>query len=236
VRPVRVALRHTAGVRRVILVLGLGILFGLPGQAAATTTATAPTVVHVWRVNLDGDGHIEKVQLMLALKPNPFGGTEPIRKHWLEVVDSVGGHTVTARISPMLDHLFPRWVQIANLNARGRPEIFYHGFNGGAGSVPVSAGIRGWNGTGRVRYWSYSPPYPVITHKGHRYFYDFANVSMENLVKAAAPGLEVHLVQGERLASEADCCPSRALIRNYRFDPAKHAWVLYQTVWKVLVS
>ena len=77
---------------------------------------------------------------------------------------------------------------------------------------------------------------PVITHKGHRYFYDFATDSMENLVKAATPGLEVHLVQGERLASEPDCCPSRALIRHYRFDQAKRAWVLYQTVWKALVS
>jgi hypothetical protein len=213
-----------------ILALALGIVVGLPGQASAT--AAAPTAVHVWRVNLDGDAHIEKVQLMLALKPNPFGGTVPIREHWLEVVDSVGGHTVTARISPMLEHLFPRWVQIGDLNAQGRPEIFYHGFNGGAGSVPVSSGIRGWNGAGRIRYWSYSPPYPVITHNGHRYFYDFATVSMENLVKAATPGLEVHLVQGERTASEPDCCPSQLLIRNYRYDQTKTAWVLYQTVWK----
>ena len=55
---------------------------------------------------------------------------------------------------------------------------------------------------------------------------------MDNLAKAATPGLEVHLVQGERLASEPECCPSQLLIRNYRFDLAKRAWVLYQTVWK----
>jgi len=40
------------------------------------------------------------------------------------------------------------------------------------------------------------------------------------------------LYPGERTASEPDCCPSRLLIRNYRYDQAKTAWVLYQTVWK----
>ena len=121
-------------------------------------------MVHGWRVNLDGDPHMEHVRLMLLLKPNPFGGTVPIREHWLQVVDRVGGRTVKARISPILEHMLPRWITIADLDKDGRPEIFYRGFNGGAGAVPVFAGIRGWDGTAKHRFWSYGPPFPALIH------------------------------------------------------------------------
>jgi hypothetical protein len=214
--------------RRAVLALTFAAVLWFPASAYAQ----APTVVRTWRANLDGDPHVEHVRLMLALKPNPFGGTVPIRQHWLQVVDSVGGRVVKARITPIVEHMLPRWVRIADLNAAGRPEIFYHGFNGGAGAVPVFAGIRGWTGTTKQRLWSYAPPFPMLTHNGHHYRYDFATVSLENLAKAATPGLEVHLVQGEARPAEPDCCPSQLLIRNYRFDQAARAWTLYQTVWK----
>jgi hypothetical protein len=42
----------------------------------------------------------------------------------------------------------------------------------------------------------------------------------------------VHVVQGEARPAEFDCCPSKLLIRNYRFDAAAGAWVLYKTVWR----
>jgi hypothetical protein len=214
--------------RRTIVALTLGALLGLPAQAAAS----APTVVHAWRVNLDGDAHVEHVRLMLALRPNPFGGTVPLRQHWLQVVDRVGGKTVTARVTPILEHLLPRSVRIGDLDAGGRPEIFYEGFNGGAGAVPVFAGVRAWDGTHKQRLWSYAPPFPALVHNGHHYRYVGAHVSLENLARAATPGLEVHVVQGEARPAEFDCCPSKLLIRNYRFDAAAGAWVLYQTVWR----
>lgn len=214
--------------RRALAALTLALVLGLPAQAMAS----APTVVHSWRVNLDHDAHLEHVRLMLAIEPNPFGGTLPIRRHWLQVVDRVGARTVKRRISPRLEHLLPRWVKIGDFAADGRVEIFYHGFNGGAGAVPVSAGIRGWTGDHKRRLWSYAPPYPPLVHNGHHYRYVGASVALENLASAATPGLEVHLVQGEARPADPDCCPSRLLVRNYRFSAPASAWVLYQTVWK----
>jgi hypothetical protein len=72
----------------------------------------------------------------------------------------------------------------------------------------------------------------MLTHNGHRYRYDVATPSLENLAAAGTPGLEVHLVQGEALPSDPDCCPSQLLTRNYRFESGAGRWVLYQTVWR----
>ena len=215
--------------RRAILALTFAAVLWFPATAPAAQT---PTVVHVWRANLDGDAHIEHVRLMLRLEPNPFGGTLPIRQHWLEVVDRVGGHFVVARISPLVEHLLPRWVQIGDFDANRRNQVFYHGFDGGAGAVPLFAGIRGWTGTTKQRLWSYAPPFPVLAHNGHRYRYDVAEAALENLAAAGTPGLEVRLVQGEARPSEPDCCPSQTLTRNYRFDSGTGRWMLYQTVWR----
>ncbi len=214
--------------RQAILALTVAIGLGLPAQAAAAT----PTVMHAWRVNLDGDAHMEHVRLLLGLRPNPAGGTVPIREHWLQVVDRVNGHTVKVRISPILEHLMPRWVRFGDFDVHGRLQIFYHGFNGGAGAVPQYAGIRGWSGTHKQLFWSSAPPFPNLIHAGHHYRYVGANVLLENLAGAATPGLEVHVVQGAARPADPDCCPSRLLVRNYRFSAPANAWVLYQTVWK----
>ena len=117
-----------------------------------------------------------------------------------------------------MDRLFPTWVRVGDFDGDGGERLFYHGFDGGAGAVPVFIGIRGWTGTAKERLWSYAPPFPVLTHKGHRYRYDVATPSLENLAAAGVPDLEVHLVRGEALPSDADCCPSQLLTRNYRFD------------------
>jgi hypothetical protein len=215
--------------RRAILALTFAAVFVCPATAAATT---GPTVAHVWRANLDGDAHMEHVRLMRKLEPNPYGGTLPIPRHWLQVVDRVGGHVVVTRISPFMEHLLPRWVRIGDFNAQGRALVFYHGFDGNAGAVPVFSGIRAWTGTVKRRLWSYAPPFPVLMHNGHRYRYDFGNVKLDNLSAAATPGLEVHVVQGEARPSEPDCCPSQLLIRNYRFSTGTGGWVLYRTVWR----
>lgn len=215
--------------RRALLALTFAAVLVCPAPAAATQ---APTVVHVWRANLDADAHVEHVRLMRKLEPNPFGGTLPIPRHWLEVVDRAGGHVVVTRISPFLEHLRQRWVKVGDFNAQGRALVFYHGFDGNAGSVPVFAGIRGWTGAVKRRLWSYAPPYPVLMHNGHRYRYDFGLVKLDNLAAAATPGQEVHVVQGEARPSEPDCCPSQLLIRNYRFSPGAGRWVLYHKVWR----
>jgi hypothetical protein len=72
----------------------------------------------------------------------------------------------------------------------------------------------------------------VLTHNGHRYRYDVATPTLENLAAAGTPGLEVHLVQGEAVPSDADCCASQLLTRNYRFDSGIDRWVLYKTLWR----
>src|SRR6185312_16258508 len=170
--------REVVSMRRAILALTFAAVLWFPATAPAAQT---PTVVHVWRANLDGDAHIEHVRLMLRLEPNPLGGTLPIRQHWLEVADRVGGHFVVARISRLVEHLLPRWVQMGDFDANRRNQVFYHGFDGGAGAVPLFAGIRGWTGTTKQRLWSYAPPFPVLAHNGHRYRYDVAEAALENL-------------------------------------------------------
>ena len=212
-------------VRRAILALTL--IIGLASPAAAQA---ATAVMHSWRANLDSDPHMEHVQLVLMRRTNAAGVS--IRRHWLQIVDRVGGRTVTVRITPVLEHLRPRWVRFGDFNARGGLEIFYHGFDGGAGDVPVSAGIRGWTGTAKRLLWSYAPQYPPLMHDGHHYRYAGASAVLENLASAGAPGLEVHLVQGEARPADPDCCPSRELVRNYRFSPSADGWVLYRKVWK----
>jgi hypothetical protein len=213
-------------VRRLTLALTLAAVLAHPAAATA-----APVVVHDWRVNLDADPHMEHVQLVLATTTRSGGGGE-VRTHWLRIVDRVGGRTVTERITPVLDHLRARWVTFGDFDARGRLQIFYHGFDGGAGAVPVFAGIRGWTGTGKRLFWSYAPPFPGLVHDGHHYRYTGASVALENLVAAGTPGLEVHLVQDEARPAEPDCCPSRVLVRNYRFASPADAWRLFRTVWK----
>jgi hypothetical protein len=215
--------------RRALLALILAAVLAFPVPAAV---AQAPTIVHVWRANLDADAHVEHVRLMRKLEPNPYGGTLPIPRHWLQVVDRVGGHLVVARISPFVEHLQRRWVKIGDFNAQGRALVFYRGFDGNAGAAPVFAGIRRWTGTAKQRLWSYAPPFPALMHNGHRYRYDFGNVKLDNLAAAATPGLEVHVEQGEARPSEPDCCPSQVLIRNYRFSSGAGGWVLYHTVWR----
>jgi hypothetical protein len=210
------------------LILALTIATGLCCPAAA---AAAPVIVHSWRVNLDADRHMEHVQLMRSEAAGPRGAP-PVATHWLQIVDRVAGRTVTVRISPVLDHLQARWVKFGDFSARGRLQIFYHGFNGGAGAVPVSAGIRGWTGTAKHLFWSYAPPFPALVHDGRRYRYDGASAALENLVAAGTPGLEVHLVQDEARSTDPDCCPSRVLVRNYRFSASAGAWVLYRKVWQ----
>ena len=97
-------------------------------------------------------------------------------------------------------------MRFGDFGADGRVEIFYHGFNGGAGAVPVYAGIRGWTGVHKHRFWSFSPPYPPLVHNGHHYRYVGASaVALENLARAPpAPGLEVHVVQGEARPADPD--------------------------------
>jgi hypothetical protein len=213
-------------VRRLTLALTFAIALAFPAQAAAT-----PEVVHAWRANLDADPHMEHVRLVVSETASAGGGA-PVRKHWLEIVDRVAARTVTVRISPELDHLRARWVTFGDFAARGRLQLFYHGFDGSAGAVPVYAGIRGWTGTGKRLFWSYAPPYPALVHDGRRYRYVGAHAALENLIAAGRPGLEVHLVQDEARPADPDCCPSRLLVRNYRFSPSAMSWVLFRTVWK----
>jgi hypothetical protein len=64
--------------RRALLGLIFAAVLASPAPAAA---AQAPTVVHVWRANLDADAHVEHVRLRRKLEPNPYGGTLPIPRH-----------------------------------------------------------------------------------------------------------------------------------------------------------
>jgi hypothetical protein len=135
-------------------------------------------------------------------------------------------------------------VRIADLNAHGRPEISYRGFDGGGRRLvaidgqrpgtPWFAGIRGWDGTGKHRFWSMAPPYPSLLHHGRRYVYSFAQSMLENDPAAHAPGLEV--ITGEAVGTRPPpfCCPERVVERRYRFERATRRWVLYERRWSRL--
>jgi len=114
------------------------------GALSGTAVASAAQVVRTVRANLN-HGHREKVQLLTGSKANPYGGTTRIPVRWVRVVDRTGGETVITRVSPRIEHLpWRRGLKVPDVGGDGRREIFYVGWRGNAGAVPVFAGVLGW--------------------------------------------------------------------------------------------
>ena len=210
---------------RAAAVIGMLCLSSL---GSAGVAQAGLVVRHTWRVNLDGDPHIERVQLMLA--PGKL-----IHRRWLRVVDQRNGSRVVVRVSPRIEWLARSDVKIRDLNAHPRrKEIFYLGYIGGTAGSPTYAGIRGWNGATKHAFWTYAPPYRVRHHNGHRYFYDGASIKLAQLPSTTNPAYEINLHQAELTGNAPLCCPQYEFIRHYQYNPATRSWVVYQRRWRKL--
>jgi hypothetical protein len=198
--------------------------------AIASLSVFAPavaqaTVVHVWRSDVDGDGHIETVRLVRSGHAHP-------RRYHLQLIDRVRGRRVGVRLSPDVDWMSPRNVIIRDFNGLPkRKEMFYSGTQGNAGG-PTYAGIVGWDGGWLHHFWRYAPPYRRFVHDGHRTFAGEGYARPAQLRSGNEPAWEIRLDQGRYVAGDSMCCPRFALIRRYRYDPTTRSWVVYRRWWR----
>jgi hypothetical protein len=198
-----------------------------------SATASAAHVVHSVRANLDHDAHLERVQVMAGSRANPYGGTDRIPVHWIRVVDRMDGQTVRRRVSPRVEHLPSyRGLKVRDVGGDSRREIFYDGWNGNAGAVPVFAGVVAWSGEHRLVRWGYAPPYGPWQHNGHTYYYRGASVALRD--DPAEPGLEIYLTEGAGRASDPDCCPTYLRHSRFHYVPTLQHYRRYYIVWEHL--
>jgi hypothetical protein len=187
-------------------------------------------VKHTWRVNLDGDRHVEKVELIQKR-------SDGFPKRWLVIEDRVHGHPISRRITPRLWFLSRSHVRIADLNAHPkRLEIFYVGYIGGTAGSPTYAGIKGWDGHHLHTFFSYAPPYPKRRHGGRSYSYDGASVKLEQIASGNEPAFEISLNEGEINGDAPLCCPQFVMTRLYRYDRGERSWVVYGKKWTRVVE
>jgi len=215
---------------------GVGICRGLVAAAllavvisivAAPGVQAAVHVRHVWRVNLDGDAHVERVRLV------DNGKSIFDQRSWLQVADRVAGSRLIVAVSPRIQFLRRRDVRIGDLNAHPRrPEIFYIGTTGGTAGSPTYAGIRNWDGHTTHRLFTYAPPYRVRRHNGQRYYYDGATIRITDLAAANNPAKELVVRQEQVSRTDPLCCPSYILIRDYRYSSTQRRWLAYHHRWK----
>jgi hypothetical protein len=198
----------------------------------AVPPASAVTVVRTVPANLDGDGHIERVQLMKGTRPNPYGGTMPLAVRFVRVLDRVKGQRVTERVSPRLEHIpRHRGFAVRDLAGDGRREVFYRGFNGGAGAVPVYSGVRRWTGRRPLTLWAYRAHGLIGWHNGRRYYYAGASVRVVDDITGNS-ATEILLTEGARRASEPNCCPSFIRWSWYRYSTLRRQYVRYDRYWE----
>jgi hypothetical protein len=204
-----------------VAALGLALFAGVG-------TAHAATVKHTWRVNLDGDRHKEKVELVQT----GTGAGVTIRR-WLVIIDRRQGQTITKRITPRLWYLSRSDVKIADLNAKPRrKEIFYVGYIGGTAGSPTYAAIKGWNGRRVHTFFSFKPPYKKRHHNGHTYSYDGVQITVKQIASGGEPADEISLHEAEITGSAPLCCPQYDYDRLYRYNTGSRSWVVYEHRWK----
>jgi hypothetical protein len=204
----------------------LAVLFAACMPALAPISAQALTVEHVWRVNVDGDRHLEQVRIVRA------GGDAGLPQYHLDLVDSVHGRRVVVHLSPPVDSMSASDVIIRDLNnLPRRKEIFYQGTRGTAGG-PTYAGIVGWDGGWLHHFWTLAPPYRSFIHKGRRAAAGEAEARPMQLPSGHERAWELRLAQGRYAGAESVCCPRFTLTRRYRYDAARRRWVVYGWWWR----
>jgi len=207
--------------RGVVLPLCLSLVIAGVAGLGTAGTARAATVQHTWRSDVDGDGHIEQVQLV----------HRGALAWWLRLIDRVHGRRVVVRLSPPVQFMSPSGVAIADLNnLPHRKEIYYWGTNGTAGGDSF-AGIVNWDGGWLHSFGRYHPPYPARVHHGIRLGTAGGEVRLAQLASAKEPSPELVVNEGEYAGGEPLCCPPWSFIRYLRYNAPRRRWAVYAQRW-----
>ncbi|MGZ4380243.1 MAG: hypothetical protein ACXVZ3_02300 [Gaiellaceae bacterium] len=167
--------------------------------------------------NLDTDPAIEHVEVLDVLRPNPYGGTQPLHVEFAQILDSQGGRSFAQTITPVVDYLRVRVV----LGPTGRA-VWYSGSVGNGGAAPAFFGLVAWTGGGARYLWRYASPTSSV---GRRY--DGAGATLFNDPAAGGPGPEIKLEEGIHRAGDPMCCPAATQTSKYRFSTTQGVYVLY---------
>ena len=66
----------------------------IAGMAAGfALAASGPRIVSSIAADLDSDAHRELVQTVEVIRPNPYGGAQPLHRRFVRVVDESGGRS-----------------------------------------------------------------------------------------------------------------------------------------------
>ena len=182
--------------------------------------ATSPRIVSSIAVNLDGDAHRELVQTVEVLRPNPYGGTQPLHRRFVRVVDESGGRSFEQRISPVVDFVQARIV--TNLAPPVRRGIWYDGSTGNGGAAPRAFGLVTWTGGVAHTLWRYAS---ASSSLGKRY--DGASAELFEDATSGGPGPEIRLREGIHRGGDPSCCPYASQFSLYRLNPADTEYRLY---------
>lgn len=210
--------RRSAAVALAVVVLGLV----LPAAAS-----NGPRIVRSLAANLDEDRHVERIQVLDYLRPNPYGGSEPLHAEFARILDESGGRPFGQRISPVMDYVR---VAVVQTGIRDVAEstflraVWYAGSTGNSGAAPSAFGLVGWTGGGANFLWSYRSSSSSL---GRRY--DGAGARLFEDPIRGGPGPEIRLEEGIHHPGDPYCCPRTVQVSLYRFGPNANArrYVLY---------
>jgi hypothetical protein len=188
--------------------------------AVVTVAVGGGRVVTSIPVNLDRDAHRELVQTVEVTRPNPYGGTEPLHRRFVRVVDVSGGRTVATRVSPVLDYVTA--TVAGSLAPPFRRGIWYDGSTGNGGAAPRAFGLVTWTGGRAHALWRYAS---ASSSLGKRY--DGAGAGLFQDSTRGGPGPEIKLEEGVHRAGDPACCPYAEQISLYRLNASGTAYRLY---------
>jgi hypothetical protein len=177
-------------------------------------------VAETWVGDFDKDGVSERLEEVSTTRQNPYGGAAPIGVRYLLVADRWNGKTLRRRISPKLEHLEQDGTGVRDINADGTPDLLYLGYVGGAGAVPIYAGVYEWTGKEGRKLWTYNGQKSALGRH-----YAGATVKIENVDERYA-GAEIILEEGIRKRREGNCCPSTLRVSFYGWHPQRQRYVL----------
>ena len=193
----------------------------IAGMAAGfALAASGPRIVSSIAADLDSDAHRELVQTVEVIRPNPYGGAQPLHRRFVRVVDESGGRSFEQRVSPVLDFVQVRVV--SRLPPPLRRGIWYDGSTGNGGAAPRAFGLVTWTGRGARALWRYASSSSSL---GKRY--DGASAELFDDPARGGPGPEIKLAEGIHRAGDPACCPYALQISLYRLNAAGPAYQLY---------
>ncbi|HEX6702837.1 MAG TPA: hypothetical protein VF101_19070 [Gaiellaceae bacterium] len=184
--------------------------------ALALVVATPGRVVESFAVNVDADPQLERLQTVEVVHPNPYGGTKPLRRRYVRIVDG----THTARISPVMDYV--RAHVVTHLEPPFGRGVWYDGGTGNGGAAPRALGLVAWTGRRPHVLWWYASGSSSL---GRRH--DGAAAGFFQDAAHGGPGPEIKLKEGVSRPGDPKCCPYAHRISLYRLDAPGTAYRLY---------